>query len=178
MVAVTFQVLRTARQAVIPLWGDHLGLTPSQISLVFGASSGIEMLIFYPVGMLMDSKGRKWVAVPSLILLSLGMALIPLTTDFASLFLVSLLLGLANGLGSGVNLTLGSDLSPVAGRSQFFGVWRLVSDLGTAGGPLLVAAVTSLVSLGAASIAVAGVGLIGAGVLWRTVPETLRVDLE
>ena len=38
--------------------------------------------------------------------------------------------------------------------------------------------VTSLVSLGAASIAVAGVGLIGAGVLWRTVPETLRVDLE
>ena len=103
------------------------------------------MLIFYPVGMLMDSKGRKWVAVPSLILLSLGMALIPLTTDFASLFLVSLLLGLANGLGSGVNLTLGSDLSPVAGRSQFFGVWRLVSDLGTAGGPLLVAAVTSLV---------------------------------
>jgi MFS family permease len=178
LVAVTFQVLRTARQAVIPLWGDHLGLSPSQISLVFGASSGIEMLIFYPVGMLMDSKGRKWVAVPSLILLSLGMALIPLTTDFASLFLVSLLLGLANGLGSGVNLTLGSDLSPEAGRSQFFGVWRLVSDLGTAGGPLLVAAVTSLLSLGAASIAVAGVGLIGAGVLWRTVPETLRVDLE
>jgi MFS family permease len=178
LVAITFQILRTARQAVIPLWGDHLGLTPSEISLVFGASSGIEMLIFYPVGMLMDSKGRKWVAMPSLILLSLGMALIPLTTDFAGLFLVSLLVGLANGLGSGVNLTLGSDLSPVAGRSQFFGVWRLVSDLGTAGGPLLVAAVTSLVSLGAASIAVAGVGLIGAGVLWRAVPETLQADLE
>ena len=178
LVAVTFQVLRTARQAVIPLWGNQLGLTPSQISLVFGASSGIEMLIFYPVGMLMDAKGRKWVAIPSLLLLSLGMALIPLTTDFASLFLVSLLVGFANGLGSGVNLTLGSDLSPVAGRSQFFGVWRLVSDLGTAGGPLLVAVVTSLVSLGAASVAVAGVGLIGAGVLWRAVPETLRVDLE
>jgi MFS family permease len=178
LVAVTFQILRTARQAVIPLWGDHLGLTPSEISLVFGASSGIEMLIFYPVGMLMDSKGRKWVAIPSLILLSLGMALIPLTTDFAGLFLVSLLVGLANGLGSGVNLTLGSDLSPVIGRSQFFGLWRLVSDLGTAGGPLLVAAVTSLASLGAASVAVAGVGLIGAGVLWRAVPETLRADLE
>jgi hypothetical protein len=43
---------------------------------------------------------------------------------------------------------------------------------------LLVAAVTSLASLGAASIAVAGVGLIGAGVLWRVVPETLQADLE
>lgn len=178
VVAVTFQVLRTARQAVIPLWGDHLGLSPSQISLIFGASSGVEMLIFYPVGMLMDSKGRKWVAVPSLILLSLGMALIPLTSGFVGLMLVGLLVGLANGLGSGINLTLGSDLSPVAGRSQFFGLWRLVSDLGTAGGPLLVAAVTSVASLGAAAVVVAGVGLIGVGVLWRAVPETLQTDLE
>jgi MFS family permease len=174
LVAVTFQVLRTARQAVIPLWGDNLGLTPSEISLIFGASAGIEMVMFYPVGMLMDSKGRKWVALPSLLLLSLGMALIPLTSGFGGLFLVSLLVGLANGLGSGINLTLGSDFSPIAGRSQFFGVWRLVSDIGTAGGPMLVALVTSLVSLGAASIAVAGVGLVGAGVLWRAVPETLQ----
>ena len=57
-------------------------------------------------------------------------------------------------------------------------MWRLVSDVGTAGGPLLVAAVTSLISLGAAAVAVAGVGLIGAGIMWRAVPETLQVDLE
>jgi MFS family permease len=177
-VAVTFQLLRTARQAIIPLWGDHIGLSASQISLIFGLSSGIEMIIFYPVGMLMDRKGRKWAAIPSLLLLSLGLALIPLTTEFIGLLAVSLFVGLANGFGSGINLTLGSDLSPEEGRSQFFGLWRLISDVGTAGGPLLVAVVTSIASLGAAAVAVGAVGLFGAAVMWRSVPETLQADLE
>jgi MFS family permease len=177
-VAVTFQLLRTARQAIIPLWGDHIGLSASQISLIFGLSSGIEMIIFYPVGMLMDRKGRKWAAIPSLLLLSLGLALIPLTTEFIGLLAVSLFVGLANGFGSGINLTLGSDLSPEEGRSQFFGLWRLISDVGTAGGPLLVAVVTSIASLGAAAVAVGAVGLLGAAVMWRSVPETLQADLE
>lgn len=177
-VAVTFQVLRTARQAIIPLWGDQLGLSPSQISLIFAASSGVEMAIFYPVGMLMDRRGRRWAAIPSLVLLSVGMVLIPFTSGFAGLLAVGLLLGLANGFGSGINLTLGSDLSPIAGRNEFFGMWRLVTDVGTAGGPFLVAVVTSLISLAAAPIAVAGVGLVGAAVMWKSVPETLQVDLE
>jgi MFS family permease len=177
-VAVAIQVLRTSRQAIIPLWGDHLGLGASQISLIFGLSSGIEMAIFYPIGMLMDRKGRKWAAVPCLVLLSVGMALIPLTSTFAGLLVVGLFLGVANGLGAGINMVLGSDFSPELGRSQFFGIWRLISDIGTAGGPLLVAAVTSIVSLGAAAVAVGGLGLIGAAVMWRAVPETLQADLE
>jgi MFS family permease len=136
------------------------------------------MIIFYPVGMLMDRKGRRWAAIPSLLLLSLGLALIPLTSEFIGLLVVSLFVGLANGFGSGINLTLGSDLSPEEGRSQFFGLWRLISDVGTAGGPLLVAVVTSIASLGAAAVAVGAVGLLGAAVMWRSVPETLQADLE
>jgi MFS family permease len=177
-VAVAIQVLRTSRQAILPLWGDHLGLGASQISLIFGLSSGIEMAIFYPIGMLMDRKGRKWAAVPCLVLLSVGMALIPLTSTFAGLLAVGLFLGVANGLGAGINMVLGSDFSPQLGRSQFFGIWRLISDIGTAGGPLLVAAVTSIASLGAAAVAVGGLGLIGAAVMWRAVPETLQAEYE
>lgn len=177
-VAVTVQVLRSARQAIVPLWGDQIGLDASQISLIFGVSSGIEMFVFYPVGMLMDRKGRKWAVIPCLTLLSVGMVLIPLTTGFIGLLLVGLFLGFANGLGSGINMTLGSDLSPALGRSQFLGLWRLVTDIGTAGGPLLVAVVTSLATLGAAPIAIAGVGLIGTAVMWRAVPETLTGDRE
>jgi MFS family permease len=172
-VAVAVQVLRSSRQAIIPLWGDQLGIGASQISLIFSASSAMEMLVFYPVGMLMDRKGRKWAAIPCLTLLSIGIALIPITSDVLSLTIVGLGIGLANGLGSGINMTLGSDLSPAAGRSQFLGLWRLVSDVGTTGGPLLVAVTTSLASLGAAAVAVGAVGLIGALVLWRVVPETL-----
>jgi MFS family permease len=177
-VAVTVQVLRSSRQAVIPLWGDQIGLNASQVSFIFGASAAVEMLFFYPVGMVMDRYGRRWTAIPCLLLLSVGMALIPVTSGFGGLLAVGLFLGFANGLGSGINLTLGSDLSPDLGRSQFLGLWRLVTDVGTAGGPLLVAAVTSVASLGAAPAAVAVIGLLGAGVMWKAVPETLIQDLE
>jgi MFS family permease len=177
-VAVTVQVLRSARQAIIPLWGDAIGLNASQISLIFSASSAVEMLVFYPVGKLMDRKGRKWAAIPCLVLLSLGMALVPLTSTFTQLLLLGLFMGFANGLGSGINMTLGSDLSPALGRSQFLGMWRLITDLGTAGGPLLVAVVTALASLGAAPVVIGGVGIAGAVVMWRAVPETLTDELD
>jgi hypothetical protein len=87
-------------------------------------------------------------------------------------------MGFANGLGSGINMTLGSDLSPALGRSQFLGMWRLITDLGTAGGPLLVAVVTALASLGAAPVVIGGVGIAGAVVMWRAVPETLTDELD
>jgi MFS family permease len=173
-VAVTTQVLRAARAALIPLWGHQLGISAGTISILFAAGAAIESLMFYPVGMLMDRKGRKWTAVPSIALLSVGMAMIPLTDDTASLTIIVLLLGLANGLGSGMNMTLGSDLSPLAGRSRFLGLWRLMTDFGTTGGPLLLAAVTTLASLGAAAVTVGGVGIVGVMILVWFVPETLE----
>jgi MFS family permease len=173
LVMVVVQVLRSSRQALIPLWGDQIGIGPSQISLIFGASSAVESLLFYPVGILMDRKGRKWAATPSILLLSVGIASIPLTSDAMTLTFVALLIGLANGLGTGINMILGSDLSPSVSRNQFFGVWRLVSDVGTAGGPLLVAGTAGLASLGVAAMVVGAVGIAGLALLWLKVPETL-----
>ncbi len=170
---IAVQLLRSARQAVIPLWGTEIGASAEQISFIFAASALIEVLVFYPVGSLMDRRGRKWVALPCIALLSVSMGLVPLTSTVLGLTLVGLFMGFANGLGSGINMTLGSDFSPRLGRSQFLGWWRLVGDLGTAGGPFVVAVVTSAVSLAAASVAVGGLGLAGAAVLWLAVPETL-----
>ena len=127
-----------------------------------------------PWGVMMDRKGRKWTAIPSIFLLSIGIASIPLMSSLGTLTMVASLIGLANGLGSGINMILGSDLSPSVGRNEFFGVWRLVSDVGTAGGPLLAAAATAAGSLGAAAVAVGGLGMIGVGLLWLAVPETMK----
>ncbi|WP_343394762.1 hypothetical protein [Candidatus Amarobacter glycogenicus] len=70
----------------------------------------------------------------------------PLSSGFASLVVVGLLIGFGNGLGSGIVMTLGADFSPEIGRAQFLGAWRVCGDLGTAGGPLVVAAATGLAS--------------------------------
>lgn len=173
-VAVVAQILRSSREALIPLWGDEIGLSAATIALIFAASSAVESLIFYPAGLLMDRRGRKWMSVPSVGLLAAGVAMIPLTGGLQGLVAVALLMGLANGLGSGMNMTLGSDLSPLSGRSVFLGAWRLITDLGSTGGPLLVAVVTSTVSLAASAVAAGAVGLVGLFVLVKHVPETLH----
>jgi MFS family permease len=167
-------ILRSSRQAVIPLWGDGLGLSNAEIGIIFGLSSAIDMTLFYPVGMVMDRWGRKWAGVPCLVTMSLGLALIPLTGSFATLLGASLLTSFGNGLGSGIVMTLGADFSPPVGRADFLGVWRLVSDVGTAGGPAVLGAVAAAAGLGAAAVATGGIGIAGAFVMAFLVREPLQ----
>ncbi|GAA3294133.1 MFS transporter [Arthrobacter citreus] len=163
--------VRASRQAVIPLWAQHIGLDPTQTALIYGLSGAIDMLIFYPAGKVMDLKGRRWVAVPCMLTMAAGLALVPLTTNGTGLLLVSLVLGFGNGIGSGIVMTLGADFSPSPGRPQFLGIWRLLADTGTMAGPALLSAVTALASLSAGIGATAGLGLLGAAALWRWVPK-------
>lgn len=174
LVVVALQILRSSRAALIPLWGDHIGVAAGVISLIFAVSETIEITMFYPVGRVMDRRGRKWTAIPCLTLFSIGIVLIPVTSTALGLVAVAALLGVANGLGAGLNMTLGSDFSPGAGRSEFLGMWRTVGDMGTTGGPLLVGIVTAVATLGAAAVVVGGIGLAGVAVLSLAVPETRR----
>ncbi len=70
-------MLRTARQAIIPLVGESIGLTVSQIGFVVGIMFFAELLLFYPAGIIMDRWGRKFTAVPSLVLFSMTVRLFP-----------------------------------------------------------------------------------------------------
>ncbi|MCL3861534.1 MFS transporter [Actinotalea sp. K2] len=152
--------VRGSRQTVLPLWSEHLGLSPATTSIVFGISGGVDMLLFYPAGKVMDRYGRLWIGIPSMLALGVGFALLPLTTSLGSLTAVAVLIGLGNGMGSGVLMTLGADVAPPGSRAQFLGIWRLLQDAGGAGGPLLVAAGAALGSLatGIAAMAVVSAG--------------------
>ncbi len=163
--------VRASRQAVIPLWAQHIGLDATQTALIYGLSGAIDMLIFYPAGKVMDLWGRRWIAVPCMLTMAAGLALMPLTSDRTGLLLVSLLLGFGNGIGSGIVMTLGADFSPSPGRPQFLGIWRLLADSGTMAGPALLSAVTALVSLSVGIGATAALGLLGAAALWKWVPK-------
>jgi len=154
---------RSGRAVAIPLWGEQIGLSPARISLIFGAGVLVEVLIFYPSGLLMDRRGRVIVAVPTTILLGLSLILLPLTTTALGLTAVSLLTGLGNGLGSGIVMTLGADAAPQVGRAQFLSVWRLLSLVGHNGSPLAIAAITALSGLAPALIAVGVASILGGG---------------
>jgi MFS family permease len=132
--------------------------------------------MFYPSGIVSDRFGRKAVAVPCIMILSIGHFLLPLSHAFSSLMLVALLLGFGNGMGSGIVMTLGADRAPEVGRASFLAVWRLVSDAGTTAGPLIGAAVIALGSLALAPPVIGVLGIASAGVVakWLREPDDLK----
>jgi MFS family permease len=161
---------RATRQSIVPLWAESIGINAATTSVIFGISAGVDMLLFYPGGAIMDRFGRVYVAVPSMIVLGLGFVLLPLTTGPVTVGLVAALMGLGNGISSGVVLTLGADASPSRDRAQFLGGWRLCSDLGNAAGPLIVGAVSALATLAAAAVTMGLLTWAGSGWLVKWVP--------
>lgn len=171
---IALQVLRQGRQVFLPLWGDAIGLDVAQIGLVYGISSFLDAGLFYPVGYIMDRWGRKWASVPSLLTLALGLFILPATTGMFGYVLVAMLTGIGNGVGAGIVMTLGADFAPAERRGEFLGVWRFIGDAGNAGGPFAVSFIVEVASLGVASTVTAMLGLVGAAVMWLSVPETLQ----
>lgn len=162
---------RATRQSIVPLWGESIGLDAATVSLVFGISAGVDILLFYPGGAIMDRFGRRFVAVPAAVVLGLGFALLPLTHGFTAITLVAALMGLGNGVSAGVVMTLGADASPAEGRAQFLAGWRLCADLGNAAGPLVISLVSALAPLAAAALTMAALTWLGSGWLARWIPS-------
>jgi len=136
---VLMGALRQARVVVLPLWAEHIGMGESGASLVFGVAAAIDMALFIPAGYVMDRFGRVWTAVPSVMALGLGAALLPFASTPALVALLALVIGAGNGWGSGVVMTLGADASPQKGRAVFLGAWSIMQDVGGLLGPAIVA---------------------------------------
>jgi len=169
------QMIRAGRGAIIPLYAAAvIGLDVEAIGLLTAVAAGIEMLLFYPAGWIMDNWGRKAAIVPSFAIQAVAMACIPFTHTFMGLLWVDILIGVGNGLSSGAMLTLGADLAPQNVRGGFLGVWRFIGDIGSTGGPVVVGGVADLVELPTAAWAMATSGLLAALVFGVLLPETLE----
>ena len=172
------QCIRGGRTTLLPLYGSFvIGLDVDTVGVIVGVSSLIDMVFFFPAGLIMDRFGRKFASVPAFVMLSAGMLFVAFSFDALTLFLAATLMSVGNGLGSGSMMTLGADLSPREARGEFMGFWRLIGDSGSTGGPLLVGGVADLWGLTTAAVAVAGVGALAVLTLGLFVPETLRLQI-
>ena len=169
------QMIRAGRVVIIPLFAaDALGLEVDQIGFIVSLSAAVDFSLFLVAGWLMDRHGRKFAIVPCFSIQALGMALVPLTASFSGLLFAAVVIGFGNGLGAGTMMTLGADLSPDESRGEFLGVWRLISDVGFTGAPLMIGTVADLLVLSSAIWVIAGSGLAAASIFLLFVPETLK----
>ena len=163
--------VRQARQSVIPLWVSHIGLSATDASIIYGIAGAIDALTFYPAGKVMDVHGRRWVAVPSVLIMGAACLLMPLTHGFLTVALVAVLMGFGNGIGSGIVMTLAADVSPSVGRPTFLGVWRELSDAGASIGPLILSAATGIAGLASGILVSGGIGFAAAAALGAWIPH-------
>lgn len=167
--------LRASRAVILPLWAVSIGVDAISIALVIGAAGAVDFALFYVGGYIMDRFGRLWTAVPAMVGLGAGHLLLAFTHDVPAnvewFIVAAMVLSVANGLGSGILMTLGSDLADKSNPAPFLGAWRFTSGLGGATAPLLIAAITAVSSLAPAAAVMGVLGILGAGVLARYVPR-------
>jgi len=163
--------IRQTRQVVIPLWAAHIGLSATANSVIYGVAGAIDALTFYPAGKVMDLYGRRWVAVPCVIIMGISFVLMPLTHAAVTLTLTAMIMGFGNGIGSGIVMTLAADISPAVGRPTFLGIWRELADAGSGVGPVILSAVTAVAGLGLGIIVSGTVGFAAAVALWAWIPR-------
>lgn len=175
LAAASLSAVRSARQVVLPLWGLSLGLDASTIALVVGVSGAIDFALFYASGQVMDRFGRLWAAMPAMVLMAAAFLALSFTHDGDAAVLwygmFAAMLGVGNGLSSGILLTLGADVAPKRNPAPFLGSWRTLTDAGGAIAPLLISGITAVASLPIAAAAMGVVGLLGAAGFLRWIPR-------
>lgn len=173
--AASLSAVRSARQVVLPLWGVSIGLDAQTIALVVGVSGAIDFALFYASGQVMDRFGRLWAALPAMLLMGAGFVALALTHGLPQsamwFALFAAVLGVGNGLSSGILLTLGADVAPQYDPAAFLGSWRTLTDAGGAAAPLVFSALVAAFSLSIATAAMGAIGFVGALAFLRWVPR-------
>jgi MFS family permease len=166
--------LRSVKDVLLPRWGVSIGLDATGVALVVGIAGTIDFALFYVSGQVMDRFGRLWAALPATVAMALSFLLLATTHDLpgAVWWLVgcSVVIGIGNGLSSGILLTLGADLAPRGNPAPYLAAWRTLTDFGGAAAPLAVSAIAA-VSLPLASTVTGVLAVLGAAGFARWIPR-------
>ncbi|MDQ1553317.1 MAG: hypothetical protein QOK46_395 [Microbacteriaceae bacterium] len=172
--AALIGAMRSSRQVILPLWAVSIGISDANTALIIGVAGAVDFALFYASGQIMDRYGRLWSALPSMIGLGVGHLVLAATHNVPSnvqwFIGVAMFLSVANGVGSGILMTLGADLADKSNPAPFLGAWRFTGDAGSAAAPLLVSALTAI-SIATAAGVMGVIGLVGAGILLRYLPR-------
>jgi MFS family permease len=154
--------VRTNRDLLLPLLGNHFGQPESLIALVFAGTAVVELAFILPAGVLMDRFGRAVVLVPCLVISGASYLMAPLAGSSVGLWAMWTVFAVGNGLGAGIVKTLSADLTPATNRASWLGVYNSYVGTGSLIGPGLVTAAAAAAGVVTASVLTGGLSLVGA----------------
>ena len=136
----TIFFMRTGiRGTMIPLYADgELGLTETDIGAVISYSTIMNLILAVPMGHAIDYYGRKPAITKSLAVTMLAALAFPNTTDYFTLSLASLLLGVGTSGAGQAPLALATDATVDEPRGISMGLYRLFGDIGFVVGPIIL----------------------------------------
>jgi MFS family permease len=156
--------MRASRQVILPLWAVSIGVADTQTAIIIGIAGAVDFALFYVSGQIMDRFGRLWSAVPSMLGLAAGHLALAFTHDAPAavgwFIAAAMFMSVANGIGSGILMTLGADLADQRNPAPFLGAWRFTADAGSAAAPLALSVLTAAASLAFASGVLGVLGLV------------------
>jgi DHA1 family multidrug resistance protein-like MFS transporter len=157
---------------LVPLFGnERLGMSPQGIGFVVALALVGELLVLYPSGWLMDRRGRRFVAVPSMVALAAMGAVLGLAGSAFGYGVLMLVLGLASGVAGMPAGAMLADIAPERSGTAV-GIFRFCGDVGLTLGPAVAGLSVRGLGFGPA-FAVMGIPLVAAALLAATSPETL-----
>jgi len=136
------------RSTMIPLYADsELGLNETEIGAVISYSTIMNLILAVPMGHAIDYYGRKPAIVKSLLITMFAALAFPYTSDYFTLSLAALLLGIGTSGAGQAPLALATDATIDEPRGISMGLYRLFGDIGFVVGPIILGVIADNMGL-------------------------------
>jgi len=145
----TIFFMRTGiRSTMVPLYADsELGLNEVDIGAVIAYSTIMNLILAVPMGHAIDYYGRKPAIVKSLFVTMFAALAFPYTTDYFTLSLAAVLLGIGTSGAGQAPLALATDATIDEPRGMSMGLYRLFGDIGFMVGPIILGVIADNMGL-------------------------------
>jgi len=150
-----------ALMAFLPLYGLTVGLTATQVGVLFGLQGIISILTRPMMGRLSDRLGRSPMIIGGLFACAAAFALLPLTSTFTAMCAPALLFGFGGAVVASSTSAHVADLTRDGSLGSAMGVFGMWMDIGHASGPLTAGLLVAGFGYKPAFIAIAAFLLLG-----------------
>jgi DHA1 family multidrug resistance protein-like MFS transporter len=123
---------------LVPLFArDVLHLSTFGIGLLYAVSLAAEFAVYYPAGTWADTRGRRFVLVPSFALLAIATMILGWSSTVILFAVLMALLGVASGFAGVPPAAMLADVLPAHEAARGVATFRFGADLGYTLGPLV-----------------------------------------